>query len=574
MARFPSVGDDFADYHLSGELGRGGMGVVFAAQQRRLDRTVALKVLAPQFAEHADYRERFVREATVLARIDNPHVISIFDHGQQDGCLYIAMQYIRGGDLGQALRRFGPAPAAQALQIVGQLASALVDAHAAGIVHRDLKPENVLLRDPTGEVHAYLCDFGIAQGQQPGLTVTGGIAGTLGYLAPERCTGQAATASTDLYALGCVAWAALVGSQPYAGTDVQVGLQHLSAPIPQLLERTPAVAGINQLLRRAMAKDPGQRYPNAATMREDLLALAERVRIEPVGALTPVPRPGPSAPGAVPPGSHPPGSHPPGSFPSFPPPPVPRRHGRRAAILVAAVVAAVVAVAGGVTALALAGAEPEEESRSGSPSPTSSSSSDPTETPEPTSEPPTTSPPTTQTSSPRPSNKPTPTYPDVPPATGIDVRLGIASLRAPEGWGRITEGVVVHNGGVGARDYSDYEGYYSSVFIRRSKPPFPLTDISLLEIVAEAGVEAVGEGGDVVLDRSKTLSPAWLDGERAARVRGYYTDTGDDLSFIEETYYTQRGKFLYRITFQHSKIDSLGERRAQIDPMVVSFRWR
>lgn len=590
MARFPSAGDDFGDYHLTGELGRGGMGVVFAAQQRRLDRTVALKVLAPQFAEHAEYRERFVREATVLARLDSPHVISIFDHGQQDGCLYIAMQYIRGGDLGQALRRYGAAPPAQALTIVGQLASALADAHAAGIVHRDLKPENVLLRNPSGEVHAYLCDFGIAQGQQPGLTVTGGVAGTLGYLAPERCTGQPATASTDLYALGCIAWTALMGSQPYAGTDVEVGLQHLSAPVPQLVERTPVAAGINQLLRRALAKDPNGRFPDAATMREEVLALAERIRTEPPGPLTPVPRPGPTPPfpsasASSPPVAPPPWAPPPsaGSSPgSVPPGPAPlgaspfgtppRRGGKRTALLVVAVVAVVVAVAGGVTAAALTGDDPDPESRSGSPTPTSSSS--PTQ---PTSSAPTTSSPSTPTSTPtsEPTRRPdpTPTYPDVPAATGVDVQLGAASLRAPAGWGRIDPGVL-GGGSVGARDYDDYEGYYSSVFIRRTEPRIPLTEPSLLEVVAMADIRNLGKGSDLTINRSEKLSKAWLDGVQAVRVRGYYTNNADDLSFIEESYYAQRGKFLYRITFQHSRIDTLAERRAQIDPMVVSFRWR
>jgi serine/threonine protein kinase len=583
MSRFPGVGDDFGDYHLTGEIGRGGMGVVFAAQQRRLDRTVALKVLAPQFAEHADYRERFVREATVLARLDSPHVISIYDHGQQDGCLYIAMQYIRGGDLGQALRRYGAAPPAQALQIVAQLASALSDAHGAGIVHRDLKPENVLLRDSAGEVHAYLCDFGIAQGDQPGLTVTGGVAGTLGYLAPERCTGQPATASTDLYALGCIAWTALVGSQPYAGTDVEVGIQHLSAPLPQLVEHTPVVAGINHLLRRALAKDPSQRYPTAAAMREDVLALTERLRTEAPGPLTPVARPGPppapvaSVPSA-PPGSFPPGSVPPGSFPpgsgSFPPlpGPAPRRSGRRAALVVVAVVAAVVAIAGGVTAVALTGDDdPETRSASPSDSPSPSETTDPTEPSEPTASPAT--PTITPTNEPRPTKTPTPTYPDVPAARGIDVSLGAASLRALVGWGRIDPGVL-SGGGVGARDYDDYEGYYSSVFIRRSEPAIPLTDLDLLEIVAMADARNVGKSEGLTVDRTEALGRAWLDGEQAFRVRAYYHSSVDDLSFIEESYYAQRGKFLYRVTFQNSKIDTNAERRAQIDPMVVSFRWR
>ena len=140
MARFPSVGEDFGGYRITRQLGRGGMGVVFAAEQVGLGRTVALKVLSPEFAEQHDYRTRFSREATVLARLDSPHVIQIFDHGEHDGCLYIATQYVAGGDLGEALVKHGPVPVAQAAQVADQLAWALTDSHAAGIVHRDLKP--------------------------------------------------------------------------------------------------------------------------------------------------------------------------------------------------------------------------------------------------------------------------------------------------------------------------------------------------------------------------------------------------------------------------------------------------
>ena len=158
MARFPSVGEEFGDFRITGTLGRGGMGVVFAAEQRGLGRTVALKVLAPELAEQPDYRRRFSHEASVLARLDSPHIIQVFDHGEHDGCLYIATQYVAGGDLSEAMRRHGAVPAAPAAHIAAQLAWALADAHAAGIVHRDLKPSNVLLRNvDASDVFAYLC---------------------------------------------------------------------------------------------------------------------------------------------------------------------------------------------------------------------------------------------------------------------------------------------------------------------------------------------------------------------------------------------------------------------------------
>ncbi|WP_052336226.1 serine/threonine-protein kinase [Nocardioides alkalitolerans] len=282
MAKFPQVGDEFGAYRITGQIGQGGMGVVYSAEQSGLGRTVALKVLSPQYAAQADYQERFVREATVLARLDSVHIIHIYDHGERDGCLYIATQYVTGGDLGQAIKQAeGGLPVREAAEVVAQTAAALYDAHRAGVIHRDVKPSNVLLRDRSSELHAYLCDFGIAQGGQPGLTVAGSVAGTMGYMAPERCRGEAATPASDVYALGCVLWASLAGAPPYSGTDVEVGLQHLSEPVPQFRETDPTSRIVNAVLRRSMAKNPAERYPDAAAVRRDLRAIVDRTRSQP-----------------------------------------------------------------------------------------------------------------------------------------------------------------------------------------------------------------------------------------------------------------------------------------------------
>ena len=245
----------------------------------------------------------------------------------------------------------------------------------------------------------------------------------------------------------------------------------------------------------------------------------------------------------------------------------PRR--RRTGLVVAAAVAAVLVVVGGVTAVVVAGdGEPEAEASS------STTEAPTTTTTAPTTPPttPTTSPPTTDPPEPPEPPEPKPFYPDVPAAKGIRVELGAASLRTPTGWGSIDKGNV--DQGVGARDYGDSEGFYSSVFIRRSVPAFPLDSIALLEIAAEAAPKALDKNDtSVKLERSSLLKRAWLDGQQVARVGASYYSPGPDLYFREETWFAQRGKYLYRVTFQHSKIDSDAERRSQIDPMVVSFRW-
>ncbi|MCD4533868.1 serine/threonine protein kinase [Nocardioides sp. cx-169] len=595
MARFPSVGEQFGDYRITGTLGRGGMGVVFAAEQRGLARTVALKVLAPELAEQPDYRRRFAHEASVLARLDSPHIIQVYDHGEQDGCLYIATQYVAGGDLSEAMRRHGAVPTAPAAHIAAQVAWALADAHAAGIVHRDLKPSNVLLRNVDGaDVFAYLCDFGIAQDRSPGLTAPGAVAGTFAYLAPERLRGEPATPSADLYALGCVLWTALTNSTPYAGSDVQIGMSHLSDPVPQLAPTSPVARAVNDVLRQAMAKEPAQRYPSANAMRSALQELARLAQTTPHPPLVPDRATSPGPPPPAPPRSQP--SHPsqpsaprpaypaqpshpshpaaPTMLPFRPPPPAPKRH--RTALVVGAVVAAVVLIAGTVAAVATRGPgdDPSTTSTSSSEPTASDPTTEPTEPTEPM--PPSVTAPTYSPTPPPPpptSTGPTPTYPAVPPATGIKLQVGRAEMRAPAGWGRVTQTNIPN--GVGSRDYSDYEGYYSSVFLERTEPVFPLESLSLLEIVAMAAVESLAEkNADIELVAKDELPAGWLDGAQAARVRGVYKNTGTGLYFAEESWFVQKGKFLYRLTFQHSRADSLEERRADIDPVVVSFRWR
>lgn len=271
------AGDSFGRYRIDRQLGAGGMGVVYAATDIVLDRPVALKLVTGRLADDPEFLARFHREAEVLARLSSPHVIQIFDHGEQDARPYIATQLVGGGDLAELIALYGALPPAIAVDVATQLADGLTAAHAVGVVHRDLKPANVLVHSRAeARPHVYLCDFGIAQTESRGLTSTGiVVVGTRAYLAPESHQGQPATAQTDIYALGCVLWEMLTGRVPYAGSDVRVGLAHVEAPVPRLPGSDPLTRQLNRILTRALAKHPAHRYPDVASMRADLAAVTQ-----------------------------------------------------------------------------------------------------------------------------------------------------------------------------------------------------------------------------------------------------------------------------------------------------------
>lgn len=262
MSGLPSVGTDFGPFRIVRRLGRGGMGVVFLAEQPGLGRNVALKVLAPQFAEQVEFRERFHREATALAKLSASHVVHVYDFGEYDGCLFIAMQFVEGEDLGGLISR-GPLSVQVALDICGQVADGLVEAHRAGIVHRDIKPKNVLLDSSGDSIRAYLCDFGIARTASDSHTQTGSVVGTYGFMAPEQCLGERATETSDVYALGCLLVACLSGKAPFGGSDISVANQHLSADRPSWPGQDPLVLGLNHLISRLMDVDPRSRIQTA-----------------------------------------------------------------------------------------------------------------------------------------------------------------------------------------------------------------------------------------------------------------------------------------------------------------------
>ena len=205
-----SVGSQIAGYRLEEQIGQGGMAIVFRAQDERLQRQVALKILSPALAADEAFRQRFIRESRSAAAVDDPHIIPVFEAGEADGVLFLAMRYVPGGDVGTLLRRLGPLPGVRTAEIISAVASALDAAHAAGLVHRDVKPANMLVDSRPGRPdHVYLSDFGLTKGalSSAHLTETGHFLGTLDYCAPEQIQGGQVDARTDEYALACAAFA-------------------------------------------------------------------------------------------------------------------------------------------------------------------------------------------------------------------------------------------------------------------------------------------------------------------------------------------------------------------------------
>ncbi|KRF12355.1 hypothetical protein ASG90_15355 [Nocardioides sp. Soil797] len=258
------------DFRIERTLGHGGMGVVHRATQLSLGRPVALKVMSLRHADDPVMRARFTREARAQAALQSPYVVQVLDHGEHAGLLWTATQLIEGGDLATALRAKGTPPLPVALDLVAQVASGVADAHAVGLVHRDIKPANILINHVGGRVRAHVADFGIARTPDSDLTETAGMLGTASYMAPELHRGVDASPASDVYALGCLLWAVLVGEAPYAWStgDYQLMTAHITAPVPLLAGGDATTDQLNGILARAMAKDPAARFGGAAQFRD------------------------------------------------------------------------------------------------------------------------------------------------------------------------------------------------------------------------------------------------------------------------------------------------------------------
>jgi Protein kinase domain len=256
------AGTTFAGYRVESLVGRGGMGVVYRATDLSLERPVALKLVAPELAEDERFRERFLREPRLAASLDHPHVIPIYEAGEHDGQLYLAMRFVEGSDLRTILEREGKLPPQRALALLADVADALDAAHRRALVHRDVKPANVLL-DEDG--HAYLTDFGITKQLGGDSTDTGRVVGTLEYLAPEQIRGDPVDGRADVYALGCVLYECLAGAPPFRRTtEAEILWAHMQEQ-PASLRGHPR---LDPVLRKALAKDREDRYASCTELIE------------------------------------------------------------------------------------------------------------------------------------------------------------------------------------------------------------------------------------------------------------------------------------------------------------------
>ena len=293
-----TIGSRIAGYRLEEQIGRGGMAVVYRAHEARLDRNVALKILAPRLAADEAFRKRFIRESRIAAAVDHPNIIPVFDAGEADGVLYIAMRFVHGPDVRTLLDTEGALPVARAVDIITQVASALDAAHARGLVHRDVKPGNMLLDTTAGggrQDHVYLSDFGLGKQTleelgQSGLTAQGQFLGTLDYMAPEQVEGGRVDGRADLYALACAAFELLSGAPPFRrDAGMAVVWAKLSESPPLLSTRRPDLPGaVDAVMSRAMAKDPAARH---RTCGEFAAALRDACGLGPAGPRLAAPPP-------------------------------------------------------------------------------------------------------------------------------------------------------------------------------------------------------------------------------------------------------------------------------------------
>src|SRR6476469_6652408 len=270
------LGEALGDaYTIEGEIGRGGMGVVYRARDERLQRRVAIKVLPPELAFQKDIRQRFTREAQTAAKLSHPHIVPIHTVGEGQGLVYFVMGYVDGESVGGRIKRRGKLPVEEARRIMKETADALSAAHSLGVIHRDIKPDNILLEGTRGRV--MVTDFGIAKAlsSTSGATLTGvGVAiGTPSFMSPEQAAGERdIDGRSDLYSLGVVAYQMLTGELPFNAPSVAgILMKQITEPAPDLRRKRQDIPeDLALAVARCLEKDPGNRWPTADSLRRAL----------------------------------------------------------------------------------------------------------------------------------------------------------------------------------------------------------------------------------------------------------------------------------------------------------------
>ena len=296
-------------YRIEGEIGRGGMSVVYRARDLRLNRAVAIKVLPPELAYDPAVGSRFTREAQTSAQLSHPHIVPIYDVGEHDGIAYFVMALVTGGHLASMIDRQPRRPVDEVRRVLSEVADALSYAHLRGVIHRDIKADNILIDADTGR--AMVTDFGIARAVESGsrLTLTGIAVGTPAYMSPEQAVGERdIDGRSDIYSLGVLGYQMLTGRMPFtAGNPMALLLKHVSErPRPVAEIRPEAPAGLIAVVERAMMKAPEERWPTAAAMRDALgvddnaLAPWRADQREPVRYISPIPKGGKREKGSTP----------------------------------------------------------------------------------------------------------------------------------------------------------------------------------------------------------------------------------------------------------------------------------
>lgn len=280
-----TLGQELGGYRLDEFAGRGGMGMVYRATQMRLERVVALKVIAPELASDPGFRERFQREARLLASVDDPNVVPVYEADEADGQLFLSMRWIDGGDLAGEIARSGGLEPMRAHRLLAQVAGGLDAVHAHGLVHGDVKPANMLIERRGAGERAFLSDFGAGRSLEA--TASGNWLGTVDYVAPETIRGAPPDARADRYGLACVLFEALTGAPPFHRDTAWATMwAHYSDPVPSACERRPALPrAVDAVLARGLAKEPDDRYATGERLMQALEDALVAGRGEPTGPL-------------------------------------------------------------------------------------------------------------------------------------------------------------------------------------------------------------------------------------------------------------------------------------------------